>query len=166
VAPLLAFVSPAAFAWALALFVPAAVLGASPASADPAVLAAPARGTLAVTVRGIRSAKGSLRAKLVRSPDGFPGSDAHVVAKQRLPIEGASVRFVFEGVPRGEYALVCLHDENDDAELGRSLLGLPTEGLGFSSGARVRFGPPGFEEARFELLGPELELAIEMQYGL
>jgi uncharacterized protein (DUF2141 family) len=89
-----------------------------------------------------------------------------VVAKQRLPIEGESVRVVFEGVPHGAYALVCLHDEDDDSALGRTRLGLPAEGLGFSSGARVRFGPPGFEEARFELVGPELELAIEMQYGL
>jgi uncharacterized protein (DUF2141 family) len=162
VAPLLVLASAL-----LAAAGPAAALATPRLPADPAAaLAAPARGTVAVTVSGVRSRAGSLRAKLVRSGEGFPGSDEHVVAKQRRAIEGGSVRFVFEGVPYGDYAVVCLHDEDDDASLDRTRIGLPAEGVGFSSGARVRFGPPGFEEARFELLGPALELAIEMQYGL
>jgi len=159
VVPFLALASALLVAWPAALAAPRL-------PADPVALAAPARGTVAVTVSGVRSREGSLRAKLVRSAEGFPGSDAYVVAKQRRPIEGESVRFVFEGLPYGEYAVVCLHDEDDDGALDRTLIGLPAEGVGFSSGARIRYGPPGFEEARFELAGPELELAIEMQYGL
>jgi uncharacterized protein (DUF2141 family) len=145
----------------------AAPAAAPVAVAAPAAVAAPVPvGRVVVEVRGLRSRAGSLRARLVASAEGFPGSDAHVVAKRRLPIGGARVRFVFEGVPLGAYALVCLHDEDDDAALARTALGLPAEGLGFSSGARVRFGPPGFEEARFELAGPEAVLVVEMRYGI
>lgn len=116
-----------------------------------------------VTVRGFRTHAGALRVKLVADADGFPGSDAHVAAKRRVPIDGAAVSVAFEGLAPGTYAVVALHDEDDDAELDRRL-GLPAEGLGFSSGARIRFGPPSFEEAQFELRARDAELALDLQY--
>jgi uncharacterized protein (DUF2141 family) len=146
--------------------IPLALLAAPLLLAQPAALSAPSRGTIAVTLTGVQGGEGSLRAKLVASGEGFPASDAHVVAKQRIAAQGPGTRFVFEGVPYGEYALVCLHDADDDAELDRGALGLPSEGLGFSSGARIRFGPPDFEEARFRLAAPELELEVELRYVL
>lgn len=142
---------------ALALALALAALAAGAAAAEPSA-------TLEVEVRGLRSGRGLLRVKLVGAPDGFPGSDAHVVAKQKLPIEGDAVRLAFEDVPYGEYALVVLHDEDDDGALARGWLGLPAEGLGFSSGAHIRFGPPTFEEARFALDRPRLELEVDLRY--
>jgi uncharacterized protein (DUF2141 family) len=123
-----------------------------------------ARGTVVVSVEALRSRAGSVRVKLVASAEGFPGSDAHVVARRRLPVDGPAARVVFSDVPFGDYALVVLHDEDDDATLDRNVLGIPAEGLGFSSGARVRFGPPSFEDARFTLAEPELEIEIEVRY--
>jgi uncharacterized protein (DUF2141 family) len=117
-----------------------------------------------VEVRGVRNGSGVLRAKLVAGAEGFPASDAHVVAKQRHPIRGERVRFTFHGVPYGEYALVVLHDEDGDGELARGWQGLPTEGLGFSSGARIHFGPPSFEDARFALDRPRVDLKLELYY--
>jgi uncharacterized protein (DUF2141 family) len=119
---------------------------------------------VAVTVRGFRSHAGSLRVKLVSDGDGFPGSDAHVTAKRRVAIDGDPVRVAFEDVAPGDYAVVALHDEDDDAELDRTLIGLPAEGLGFSNGARIRFGPPSFAEARFALGEAGADIAIELQY--
>ena len=157
---------------ALALAIPL-VLAVDSGAADPgaATTAPDAQGTIEVTVRGLRDAAGSLRVKLVAAADGFPGSDEHVVAKQRIALGALAAALpplvvVFDGVPFGAYALVCLHDADDDATLDRTLLGLPAEGIGFSSGARIRFGPPAFEEARFVLDGPRAEQKIEMQYGL
>jgi uncharacterized protein (DUF2141 family) len=135
-----------------------AILGAS------AALPPEPRGTLVVNVTGLRSREGSLRVKLVREDDGFPASDAALVARRRVAIEGPAMRVAFPDVPLGDYAVVVLHDEDDDAVLDRSPLGLPAEGLGFSSGARVRFGPPSFEEARFRLDGGSLELAVQVRY--
>lgn len=148
------------------------LLASAPLSADPtpAPLAAAAnpapapRGALEILVAGVRSARGSVRVKLVQGDAGFPGSDDGVVEKRRTPAEAGAVRFHLDTLPYGEYALVVLHDEDDDAALGRDWLGLPTEGLGFSSGARVRFGPPSYEEARFRLASPRTEMRIEMQY--
>ena len=143
---------------------PLLALAASLLLAQPASLLAPFRGTIAVTVHGVRGGEGSLRAKLVARGEGFPGSDAHVVAKRKLPIRGDRVRLAFEDVPYGEYALVVLHDEDDDGALARGWLGLPAEGLAFSNGARIRRGPPSFEEARFALDRPRVELDVDLQY--
>jgi len=142
-----------------------ALLFACVAGAAPVALG-PSRpfGTIAAEVRGLRSAQGSLRAKLVAAPEGFPGSDAHVVAKRRVAIEGDSVRLTFAGIPYGSYALVVLHDEDDDGTLARSPLGLPAEGLGFSAGARIRFGPPSFDAARFAVDAARVELGVEVGY--
>jgi uncharacterized protein (DUF2141 family) len=134
------------------------------ADAAPATEIAPSGRRVAVTVGGFRSSAGSLRVKLVSEADGFPGSDEHVAAKRRVRIDGARVRVAFEAVAAGDYAVVALHDEDDDAALDRTFLGLPTEGLGFSNGARVRFGPPSFADARFALGAEDAEIAIELQY--
>jgi uncharacterized protein (DUF2141 family) len=136
----------------------AAVLATAGSSAEPP------RGTLAVEVRGLRNGSGVLRAKLVASAEGFPASDAHVLTKQKHPIRGERVRLAFYEVPYGEYALVVLHDEDDDGALTRGWLGLPAEGLAFSNGARIRRGPPSFEEARFALDRPRVELELELRY--
>jgi uncharacterized protein (DUF2141 family) len=138
-----------------------ALAACAAAAAAPAPPPEPRR--VVVTVRGFRSRAGSLRVKLVADADGFPASDAHVAAKRRVAIEAAAVSVAFDGVAPGDYAVVALHDEDDDAELDRRL-GLPAEGLAFSSGARIRFGPPSFEEARFELGARDAELALELQY--
>jgi uncharacterized protein (DUF2141 family) len=144
---------------------PLVLFAASWLLAQPVSAPATPRGTIAVTVSGVRHAGGSLRVKLVGSGEGFPSSEAHVVAKRRIAADGPGARFDFEDVPYGEYAVVCLHDADDDSELDRGPLGLPAEGLGFSSGARIRFGPPDFEEARFVLGTPELSIGIELRYG-
>ena len=140
---------------ALALL--AALAPGPPAVAEPS-------GTVAVEVRGLRNGSGLLRAKLVAAADGFRASDAHVAAKQKHPIRAERVRLVFYDVPYGEYALVVLHDEDGDGALGRGWLGLPAEGLGFSNGARIRLGPPSFEEARFALDRPRVELELDVRY--
>jgi uncharacterized protein (DUF2141 family) len=44
------------------------------------------------------------------------------------------------------------------------MLGRPLEGIGFSRGAQVRFGPPSFEQAAFELREDRLELRVEVVY--
>ena len=137
-------------------------------AACAATAGAPAPGPeprrVVVTVRGFRNRAGVLRVKLVAEPDGFPGSDAHVAAKRRVPIDADLVSVAFDAVAPGDYAVVALHDEDDDGTLDRSRLGLPAEGIAFSSGARIRFGPPSFEEARFELGAGDAELALDLQY--
>ena len=103
---------------------------------------------LEVRIDGLRSADGDVRVALHRQvgEGSFP-SDAGVVgASFRRAAEGA-VRFVFADVAPGAYAVAAFHDADGDGALNQNVVGMPTEGHGFSNGARGFMGPPSFEDA-------------------
>lgn len=138
---------------ALAILCVVAPLGAEPAH----------HGDLIVRVHGLRSAKGTVRVKVHHHGRDFPASK-DVIARELQPAQGDAVVFEFPSLPHGTYAVVALHDENNDSGLDRGVFGRPLEGVGFSNGARVRFGPPSFEDAAFELRESRLELRVELDY--
>ncbi len=61
------------------------------------------------------------------------------------------------------YAISAIHDENGNRQLDRSLIGVPTEGFGFSHNPRILFGPPSFAKARFDATR-ETTQTIRMRY--
>ena len=105
-------------------------------------------GDLEVTLDGIHSTDGQALVALHRHVPGatFP-SDASVVANEARPAERGTVLLVFPDLPPGEYAVAAFHDANGDGELNANFVGMPTEGYGFSNGARGFMGPPAFGAA-------------------
>jgi len=67
------------------------------------------------------------------------------------------------GVPPGTYAVQVVHDENDNRTLDRPGF-LPTEGMGFSRDAPMRFGPPQWRDASFVLEDPGATVRLTMRY--
>lgn len=100
--------------------------------------------TLRVLTEGLRSDAGEVLVALCRK-DEFLGRSCAWNARA-----AAGAEIVLEGVPPGRYALQAIHDENADGDLNRTGL-LPDEGLAFSRDAPMRFGPPRFEDAAFDL---------------
>ena len=103
---------------------------------------------LEVTLEGVHSADGQVLVALHRRAPGvdFP-SDEGVVARKRLPADTEPVVVRFRDLAPGDYAVAAIHDADDDGELNANVLGMPTEGYGFSNGARGLMGPPSFEAA-------------------
>jgi uncharacterized protein (DUF2141 family) len=58
---------------------------------------------------------------------------------------------VFEGLVPETYGVKLFHDQDGDGKLSRGTFGIPTEPYGFSNDAPVRFGPPKFGKARFDV---------------
>ncbi|MCA1247109.1 DUF2141 domain-containing protein [Massilia sp. MS-15] len=54
-------------------------------------------------------------------------------------------------IPPGTWAVLAYQDENENKQLDRNFIGIPTENYGFSRDAVGRFGPPEFEEAAIEV---------------
>ena len=83
----------------------------------------------------------------------FKGEDAY---KKNAPVsaaakvEGDTVTANFTLEP-GEYGIKLYQDVNDDGEMNTNPFGMPTEPFGFSNNAPVRFGPPGWSAAMFEV---------------
>ena len=46
-----------------------------------------------------------------------------------------------------------MHDENGNGELDANFVGIPREPWAFSNNARGNFGPPTWEDTKFELNG-------------
>jgi uncharacterized protein (DUF2141 family) len=57
---------------------------------------------------------------------------------------------VFEDLSPGTYGISAFHDRNDNQKLDTNLIGVPVEDYGASNNARGVFGPPKFDDARFE----------------
>lgn len=119
---------------------------------------------LDVAVDGVRNAKGSLRICLTADPVNFPGcvDDAHAVTRS---VPAGQHSLSFDGLPRGDYALAVIHDENGNAKLD-TFAGIPREGFGFSRNPPIRFGPPRFAAARFALAGDADLQQVRMRYIL
>lgn len=150
---------------------PAALLLAAllaPIEATAAPLAAPqceASGIpVDVEVHDLRSTAGNLTVTIYgdRAEDFLaPGRK---LARKRVAITGATTAACLT-VPRpGGYAVAVYHDENGDRDFGRTLIGLPAEGYGFSNDAPALVGLPSFGDARFEVPAGGRKLTIRMRY--
>ena len=103
---------------------------------------------LEVRIDGLRSADGDVRIALHRQlEDGkFPADDGVVGAIMR-PAASGTVRVIFADVTPGAYAVAAFHDADGDGALNQNIVGMPTEGYGFSNGAVGFMGPPSFADA-------------------
>jgi len=117
---------------------------------------------LDVDVAKLRSDKGVLRVCLTADPANFPAcvDDADAVTRS-VPASAHVVRF--DGLPRGQYAVAVIHDENNNAKLD-TFAGIPREGFGFSRNPAIGFGPPKFAAARFALESDANAQQVRMRY--
>ncbi len=118
---------------------------------------------LSVTLAGIRNDSGYVMAAIFDSPRGFP-NEAGAVAQVKMKARPGQVGFVITGLPPGHYAVSAFHDENGNGKLDTNLLGVPTEGYGFSNDARGRFGPPAFDAAAMTLDGTGWTITVTLRY--
>jgi len=138
----------------------AALLLPSVGKAEPA----PNNATVSVSVGPLRNGKGSLSCRLYTSGAGFPRNLAGTTT-QRVKIAGGSARCVFENVAPGTYAVVVLHDENDNRQCDRNRLGIPLEGYGVSNNRTYALSAPNWQESKFSVeAGKDRALSISLRY--
>ena len=131
--------------------------------AVPLIGAAPV-GALQVDIAQLRSAKGMIRICLTADPANFPNCvDDRDAVTRSVPADQHSIRFT--ALPRGDYAVAVIHDENDNKKLD-TFAGIPKKGFGFSRNPAIRFGPPRFAAARFTLATDAEEQQVRMRFIL
>ena len=74
-------------------------------------------------------------------------------------IEDNKVTVTFTNVPKGIYAITCVHDENNNGRMDFQENGMPMEDYGVSNNP-MSFGPPQFDPAKFEVKGDDVALKI------
>ena len=122
-------------------------------------------GELAIDVTGIRSDDGRVFLALhqERADVSFPDDEGAVAGVWINAVEG-TFSLVFPDVAEGRYAVSVMHDENGDGELDTNVLGVPTEGYGFSNDATGIMGPPEFSDASVVVGGEPVHAAITLRY--
>ncbi|MGH6786269.1 MAG: DUF2141 domain-containing protein [Novosphingobium sp.] len=120
-------------------------------------------GDVSITVTGLRSAKGQVLGCLTALPKGFPDCRKDPGARKLAVPASPGVVLDFGRVPQGRYAVSLLHDENGNGKADMALL-FPKEGFGFSRDAPVRFGPPRFERAAFDVAAGEVRQTVRIRY--
>jgi uncharacterized protein (DUF2141 family) len=141
----------------------AAAMAFSALATGPTALALDV-GVLSIEVRGLHSDRGQALCFLYAGGAGFPGDPARAVATVRAPIRERAAGCRFPDLAPGAYAVAVVHDENGDGRLNRNLVGLPAEGVGASNNPKSRFGPPKYDDARFDFPGGALTLSVLVRY--
>ena len=104
---------------------------------------------LTVTIDRIDKVQGTLMISLFDSREAYQQDGKPFWAAKHAVVD-KSVSFTLHGVPAGDYAAKVFHDENDNGSMDSNVLGIPSEGYGFSNNGG-RFGPSSYEDAKFAL---------------
>lgn len=81
------------------------------------------------------------------------------IANLESEIKDGKVSLTFENIAPGTYAIMAMHDANDNKRMDYEANGMPKERYGMS-GNDMSFGPPSFEMAKFEASDEDLEFNI------
>lgn len=108
--------------------------------------------TLRVVIDNVKVSEGHIMVRILSGEKEFKGDiEAITSIKQRGASGEAS--FTVGNLPAGEYAVQIMHDSNDNGELDSNLVGMPTEPWAFSNNAAGNFGPPTWNDVKFDLRG-------------
>jgi len=82
----------------------------------------------------------------------------------RVPAAAGTTRVcVFLPGP-GAYAIAVYHDADANRHINRNVLGMPSEGYGFSNNAPALFGLPSFSRVRLTVRRNDMTTSISLHY--
>ena len=130
---------------------------------------------LRLTIKGVRSDKGELLIALYDNADGFKSAIANAATRGLLPdsgrLIGTAIRAqrgtqstVFTQLPPGRYAIIVIHDENDNGRIDKNAWGVPTEGYGFGNNAQEFLSAPAFDAAVVAIRDADVSTSITLDY--
>ncbi len=108
--------------------------------------------SLTITVKDLRNSEGVVQFAIYNKEGSLPDEKYKKYYKKDVAlITKNSSTITFNNLPKGNYAINILHDENKNGKIDKKFI-LPKEGIGFSNyesiGMRNR---PKFSKASFEL---------------
>jgi len=121
--------------------------------------------SITIHVDGFRNTKGVLGGALFKNKTGWPEDDSQAFARNAIPISANSdAVLTFPDIPTGQYAVVVLHDENENHRLDRNILRVPKEGFGFANNPHVGLSAPSWRDSSVQVTCPSTEVHIHLIY--
>jgi len=96
--------------------------------------------------------------------EGFPKDHAKAISVKVMPAITDKMTVIFSLVP-AEFAIKILHDEDETGQVTKNWTGIiPAEGLAFTNGAKLNFGPPSFDRAKVKLADVNSAISMKIIY--
>ncbi len=108
--------------------------------------------TIVVNMVGFDSNQGDVKIALYNDEEGFLKNPIKTMSSEIIDNK-ASVTFT--EITDGVYAISCYHDEDANGKLNFFMGMYPTEDTGTSNNAPTKFGPPKWQDAKFEVKNGE-----------
>jgi len=115
-----------------------------------------------VVVTNLFSPTAVITLNFYNSSDSFLKSGKAALYKKVVPQQQQQVQLKVD-LPPGEWAIALSQDVNDNGEMDRNFLGIPTEPYAFSNNVRPRFKAPDFEECKFVAEGEGQTVTIRLE---
>ncbi|WP_347925145.1 DUF2141 domain-containing protein [Pontimicrobium sp. SW4] len=112
---------------------------------------------ITVTIENISNDRGHVVIGL-HTADTFMKTEA--LQQTAAKVKDGKVVYTFKNVAPGNYALLALHDENDNKRMDFEPNGMPLESFGLSNNPML-MGPPTFSEGKFVVADKSIELTIK-----
>ncbi|MBA4744337.1 MAG: DUF2141 domain-containing protein [Muricauda sp.] len=111
---------------------------------------------ITVTIDNVTSDEGKVLASLHTTETFMKGPG---IQNLESTIENGKVILKFNKVAPGTYAIMALHDANENNRMDYQSNGMPKESYGMS-GNEMTMGPPDFKSAQFTVGDEDLEMNI------
>lgn len=122
------------------------------------------KGNLKVVVTNFKNNSGQAAFFLFNSGDAFPNHTEKALLSGYIKIAGNTAEYTFTNIDMVTYAVYVFHDEDKNKALKTNFLGMPKEGIGVSNNAKGHFGPPKYDDAKFNFNKPAQTISISLSY--
>ena len=122
------------------------------------------KGNLKVVLTDIKTKTGQVGFFLFHSEEGFPVKTEKALLSGYVKNTGKTVEYTFPNIAVGSYAVYVFHDEDGNNKLKTNFIGMPKEGMGVSNNAKGHFGPPSFDDAKFNFNKTEQTITVSLIY--
>lgn len=112
--------------------------------------------TITVTIDKISNNNGTVLLSLHTKNTFMKGQG---IQNKESKIVDGKIEVTFENVAPGTYAIIALHDENENKRMDFEPTGMPKEAYGTSNND-MSLGPPQYETAKFDVSTENLEMKI------
>jgi uncharacterized protein (DUF2141 family) len=117
--------------------------------------------TLKIVVTGVTPSTGQIETTVFNTSESFMKEP---IMQETNPVTGEGDFVVsFFGLEPGEYAVVAVHDENDNGVLDTGFLGFGGESIAYSNDVKPFLGRPDFDETKVTVDAEHLEITINME---
>lgn len=103
---------------------------------------------LTVKISGLQSSQGTLLIGLYNQKKDFLKKEFR---GNIATINNKTAVVTFKNIPKGEYAVSFVHDENNNKKMDTNFFGIPKEDYGCSNNAVGFMGPPKYKDAKFSI---------------